>query len=175
MDHFGGSGPFDDKLRYLLILIANTIPLIRIQLLSTNDDAIQSSALRKLTMIEGTRNEISRALSVQILSSQVLLSLRLSDLMIEVDFENLENTRIINSMFKARDIYNITSHIEDAPSDDDSSTTAPNASSTGQPTATRIIRRQESRLGVQDGDRSAGCPRPELANQLPERKGSQTG
>jgi hypothetical protein len=64
-------------------------------------------SLRKLAMTEEVKSEIERSLSVQIRPAQVLFSLRLADSVTGVDFENPENPRIINSMFKARDIYNV--------------------------------------------------------------------
>ncbi len=68
--------------------------------------------LRKMTMTSEIKSEISRQLIVQIASSQILSSLRVEDSITEFDdWENSENLRIINLMFKSRDIYNVKAQL----------------------------------------------------------------
>jgi hypothetical protein len=65
------------------------------------------SSLRKIAMISKIKSEISRQLKVQVSTSKILSSLRIPDLIIEVDFINSKDPRVINSMFRSRDIYNL--------------------------------------------------------------------
>jgi hypothetical protein len=67
--------------------------------------------LRKMTMTFEVKNEISCQLIVQIASSQIISSLRIIDFIIDWDNMNLENSRIINFMFKSRDIYNMKAQL----------------------------------------------------------------
>jgi alcohol dehydrogenase class IV len=69
------------------------------------------SVHRKLVMINEIKSEIFKALTVQIRSSQVLSSLRISDSVTEVNIDNSKNPRIVNSLFKSRDIYNVKTQI----------------------------------------------------------------
>jgi hypothetical protein len=62
-------------------------------------------------MIDEIKSEIFRALAVQTRSSQVLFSLRILDSMTEVNIENSKNSRIVNSLFKSRDIYNVKTQL----------------------------------------------------------------
>ncbi len=62
-------------------------------------------------MTSKIKSEISRQLIVQIASSKVLSNLRVFDLIIDVNFEDSKNPRIINSMFKTRDIYNLKAEL----------------------------------------------------------------
>jgi hypothetical protein len=63
--------------------------------------------LRKMTMTFEIKNEIFRQLIVQIASSQIISNLRITDSIIDWNDTNSENSRIINFMFKSRDIYNM--------------------------------------------------------------------
>jgi hypothetical protein len=65
------------------------------------------SSLRKIAMISKIKSEISRQLKVQVSTSKILSSLRILDLIIEVDFINSKDSRVINSMFRSKDIYKL--------------------------------------------------------------------
>ncbi len=65
------------------------------------------SAHRKLVMNEEMKSEIFKTLIVQIRSSQIIFALRVLDSMTDVNIENSENSRIVNSLFKSQDIYNV--------------------------------------------------------------------
>jgi hypothetical protein len=67
--------------------------------------------LRKMTMTFEIKNEISRQLIVQIASSQIISSLRIINFILDWDNTNSENSRIINFMFKSRDIYNMKAQL----------------------------------------------------------------
>jgi hypothetical protein len=69
------------------------------------------SVHRKLVMIDEIKSEIFKALAVQTWSSQVLFSLRILDSMIEINIDDSKNPRIINSLFKSRDIYNVKTQL----------------------------------------------------------------
>ncbi len=62
-------------------------------------------------MTSEIKSEIFRQLTVQIAPSQILSSLRVVDSITEVDWKDSENLRIINSMFKSRDIYNVKAQL----------------------------------------------------------------
>ncbi len=62
-------------------------------------------------MNEKVKSEIFRALTVQIRSSQIIFALRVLDSVTDVNIENSENLRIVNSLFKSRDIYNVKTQL----------------------------------------------------------------
>jgi hypothetical protein len=64
------------------------------------------SVQRKIALTSEIRNDIARQLRVQTKSSQILSSLRIFDL-IDSSSSDLENSVVINSLFKSRDIYNL--------------------------------------------------------------------
>jgi hypothetical protein len=64
------------------------------------------STLRKIVMTSKIKNEISRQLTIQIFASKILLNIRISNSIIDVNFSNSENSWVINSMFRSKDIYN---------------------------------------------------------------------
>jgi hypothetical protein len=53
------------------------------------------------------KSKISRALIVQIASFKILSSLRIANSMTSINFDDLENSTIVNLLFKARDINNV--------------------------------------------------------------------
>ncbi len=65
------------------------------------------SVLRRLTMISEMRNDISRQLIVQMTSTKILSSLQISNFTTEINFDDSEHFYVINSLFNARDIYNV--------------------------------------------------------------------
>jgi hypothetical protein len=69
------------------------------------------SAHRKLAMNDEVKNEIFRALTVQIRSFQIISASRVLDSMIDVNIENSENSRIVNSLSKSRNIYNVKTQL----------------------------------------------------------------
>jgi hypothetical protein len=69
------------------------------------------SAHRKLAMNDEVKSEIFKTLIVQIKSSQIVSALRVFDSMINVNIENLKNSRIVNFLFKSRDIYNVKTQL----------------------------------------------------------------
>ena len=68
-------------------------------------------ALRKLAMTPEVKDEISRALTVQIQPSKIISSLRVPDPVTGVNFDDPSDPVIVNPMFKPRDIYNMKAHI----------------------------------------------------------------
>lgn len=58
-----------------------------------------------MTLNANIQNKISRQLKVQIALFRILISLRLSDLVIDMN-DDYENSQSVNSLFKSRDIYN---------------------------------------------------------------------
>jgi CRISPR/Cas system CSM-associated protein Csm5 (group 7 of RAMP superfamily) len=64
------------------------------------------SIQRKIALTSEIRNDISRQLRVQTKSSQILSSLRVFDF-IDSFSSDSENSIVINSLFKSRDIYNL--------------------------------------------------------------------
>ncbi len=62
-------------------------------------------------MNEEMKSEIFKTLIVQIRSSQIIFALRVLDSMTDVNIENSENSRIVNSLFKSRDIYNVKTQL----------------------------------------------------------------
>jgi hypothetical protein len=69
------------------------------------------SALRKIAMTSKIKSEISRQLTVQVFASKVLSGIRIPNSIIDVDFSNSENSRVINSMFRSKDIYNLKAEL----------------------------------------------------------------
>jgi hypothetical protein len=69
------------------------------------------SAYKKIAMNEKIINEIFKTLIVQIRSFQIIFALRVLDSMTDVNIENSENSRIVNSLFKSRDIYNVKTQL----------------------------------------------------------------
>lgn len=67
--------------------------------------------LRKMAMTSGIRGEKSRQLTVQIAPSKVISGLRIPDPISSIDSDNSENPRIINPIFKPRDIYNVKAQL----------------------------------------------------------------
>jgi hypothetical protein len=65
------------------------------------------SVLRRLAMISEMRNVISRQLTVQMTSTKILSSLQISNFITEINFDDSEHFYVINSLFNARDIYNV--------------------------------------------------------------------
>ncbi len=63
-------------------------------------------AQRKVALNAEVRNDISRQLQIQTRSSQILSSLRISD-SIDSSSVDSENSIVVNSMFRSRDIYNL--------------------------------------------------------------------
>jgi hypothetical protein len=53
------------------------------------------------------KNKIFKALIIQIKSSQIILVLRVFISMIDFNIANSENSRIVNFLFKFRNIYNV--------------------------------------------------------------------
>ncbi len=69
------------------------------------------SAHRKIVMNEKMKSEIFKTLTVQIRLSQIISALRVLDSVTDVNIENSENLRIVNSLFKSRDIYNVKTQL----------------------------------------------------------------
>jgi hypothetical protein len=69
------------------------------------------SILRKMIMISEIKNDIFRQLNVQISSAKVFFALRVFDSIIEVNFSNSKDSKIVNFMFKIRDIYNLKTEL----------------------------------------------------------------
>ncbi len=69
------------------------------------------SAHKKILMNEKMKNEIFKALIVQIKLSQIIFALRVLDSMTDVNIENSENFKIVNFLFKSRDIYNFKTQL----------------------------------------------------------------
>ena len=63
------------------------------------------SVHRRMIMNANMQSEVTRQLIVQVASAKILVSLRVSDSVIDVD-DNYENSQLINSLLKSRDIYN---------------------------------------------------------------------
>jgi hypothetical protein len=68
------------------------------------------SVQRKITLTFEIRNDISRQLRVQTKSSQILSSLQIFDLIDSSSFDS-ENSVVINSLFKFRNIYNLKAEL----------------------------------------------------------------
>ncbi len=64
------------------------------------------SIQRKIVMTSKIKNDISRQLKIQTTSSQIIFSLRISNLISDF-FDDSKNSKIINSLIKSRDIYNL--------------------------------------------------------------------
>jgi hypothetical protein len=62
-------------------------------------------------MTSKIKSEISRQLTVQIFASKILSNIRISNSIIDVNFSNSENSRVINSMFRSRNIYNLKAEL----------------------------------------------------------------
>ncbi len=60
-----------------------------------------------MTMTSKIKSEISRQLIVQVFVLKILSSIRISNLIIEINFVDSENLQVINFMFKSRNIYNL--------------------------------------------------------------------
>ncbi len=57
-------------------------------------------------MTSKIKSEISRQLTIQVFASKILSNIRISNSIIDVNFSNSKNLRVINSMFRSKDIYN---------------------------------------------------------------------
>ncbi len=60
-----------------------------------------------MTLISKMRIDIQRQLTVQVASAMILSSLQISNSIIEVNFDDLKHSYIVNSLLNARDIYNV--------------------------------------------------------------------
>jgi hypothetical protein len=58
-------------------------------------------------MILEIKSDISRQLIVQIAFAKILSILQISNSTTEVNFDDLEHSYIVNSLFSSRDIYNV--------------------------------------------------------------------
>jgi hypothetical protein len=67
--------------------------------------------LRRLVMTKKIKSDISRQLIIQIALSQMFLTLRIANFIIDIDWKDSKHSRVINFMFKSRDIYNFKAQI----------------------------------------------------------------
>ncbi len=65
------------------------------------------SVQRRIAMNVDVKSDVSRQLRIQTISSQIISSLRIENLITNVANINSENSGIINSMIKFRNIYNL--------------------------------------------------------------------
>jgi hypothetical protein len=58
-------------------------------------------------MISEIKNDISRQLTVQMTLTKILSQLQISNFTTEINLDDSEHFYVINSLFNARDIYNV--------------------------------------------------------------------
>ena len=68
------------------------------------------SMLRRITLIDEIKIDIIRVFVIQTIPAKILISLRISNSIIEMN-DNYENPQFINFMFKKRDILNLKTQI----------------------------------------------------------------
>jgi hypothetical protein len=66
---------------------------------------------RRNVMNADVKNDVSRHLKIQIASSQIISSLRIENSITNIANINSKNSKIINSMIKSRDIYNLNTKL----------------------------------------------------------------